>query len=430
MSHSHHSIDNSASNAVPRSALLILIPAAAATLVALFMLWPIGLEEADELDEGEEVTGDVIAVMEEECPNGEEGMPTGMVPERCGTVVVELTSGPDEGQEVITDMPFGPGAPVDVESGDQVVVVHLPEGQVDNPYHIIDFERSQALWALAIAFVLAIIAFGRWKGARALVSLTLTFTILLFFVVPGILDGQPPLLVAIVGASAIMLASLYITHGWNRTTTVSVLGTLGALLLTGLMAGAAVNLAQINGIIDSETSLLSMHYGIDMSGLLLAGILIGALGVIDDVTISQATTVDEVAKASPNYSRRQLFSAGMRVGRAHITSVVNTLVLAYAGAALPLLVLIAASAQPVGQVLTSQLIATEIARSVIGTLGLIAAVPMTTAMAAWFARQEPAPAKEPDPITPPKKPKQTEKKRDIHDVAWDDDEPGPPGAKE
>ncbi|QSB07050.1 YibE/F family protein [Natronoglycomyces albus] len=392
------------------------------------MLWPYGLEDAEGFDEGNEESGKVIAVLEEPCPEYEDGMPTGMVPERCGTVLVEVTSGPDAGTEIITDIPFGPGSPVDVESGDRVVLMHLPEGQIENPYHIIDYERGQALWALLIAFVVAIIAFGRWKGARALVSLALTFALVLLFIVPGILDGKPPLLVAIVGASAIMLASLYITHGWNRSTTMAVLGTLGSLLITGVLAGAAVNLAQINGIIDSETSLLSMHYGIDMSGLLLAGILIGALGVIDDVTISQSATVDELTKANPRYSRLQLYTAGMRVGRAHITSVVNTLVLAYAGAALPLLVLIAAAAQPLDQVVTSQLIATEIARAVIGTLGLIAAVPLTTGLAAWFAKQDPPkPKSDADVLKPPtKRPAATRKKRDIHDVAWGDEEPPHP----
>ncbi|GAB4007694.1 hypothetical protein GCM10029992_62130 [Glycomyces albus] len=337
--------------------------------------------------------------------------------------MVSLDSGPDSGEEIIVDIPSGPGA-ADPEAGQDVVLIYTPDSVSGQNYHIIDHERSNALWALVVAFALAVIAFGRWKGVRSLLSLAVTFAVLLLFIVPAILDGSSPLLVAIVGAAAIMLVSLYLSHGWNLTTTVAVLGTLAALVLTGLLAGAAVDLAFLSGVLDEETSSLAYQFPIDMSGLLLAGILIGALGVIDDVTVSQAATVDEVARANPKWGRSHLFKSGMRVGRDHLTSVINTLVLAYAGASLPLLVLIVAAGRPLGQVLTSQTIATEIARSIVGTIGLIAAVPITTWLAAALARREEKPAKE-------KQPKERKRPRpkppEAEGGTWDDtDSPFPP----
>ncbi|HEU5127854.1 MAG TPA: YibE/F family protein [Glycomyces sp.] len=381
-------------DAVPRAALWILVPAALATLVGLALLWPSGVEDAEDQGYGTEVGGHVLSVHESACGPEQEQLSEQLQADRCGDVVVRLDSGPDAGAEILVDIPAGPGA-VEVEAGQDVVLIYTPDSVSEQQYHIIDHERSSALWALVIAFALAVVAFGRWKGLRSLVSLGLTFAVVLLFVVPAVLDGRSPMAVAIVGSAAIMLVSLYLAHGWNRTTTVAVLGTLASLVLTGVLAQGAVHLAHLNGVLDEETTSLAMQYPIDMSGLLLAGILIGALGVIDDVTVSQAATVDEVAKANPKWGRKRLFRSGMRVGRDHLTSVVNTLVLAYAGASLPLLVLIAAAARPLGQVLTSQTIATEIVRSVVGTLGLIAAVPITTWLAATLARREPPKEKAP-----------------------------------
>ncbi|MEU5869938.1 YibE/F family protein [Glycomyces sp. NPDC047369] len=400
--HSHgHVIPN---DAVPRAALWILVPAAIATVLGMVLLWPQGVEDAAIDEYGTEVDGRVVAVTETEC-SAEEAE----VVDVCGEVVVTITSGEFSGEEAVVDIPSGPGAPV-VEAGDDVILIYTPESVSGQQFHIIDHDRAGALWALVIAFALAVVAFGRWKGLRSLVSLGLTFAVVLLFMVPAVLDGSSPVLVAIVGAAAIMLVSLYLAHGWNRTTTVAVVGTLASLVLTVLLAEAAVRLAELNGVLDESTTNLALQYPIDMSGLLLAGILIGALGVIDDVTVSQAATVDEVAKANPKWGPTRLYKSGMRVGRDHLTSVVNTLVLAYAGASLPLLVLIAAANRPLEQVLTSQTIATEIVRSVAGTLGLIAAVPITTWLAAYLVRWRPKPKqpKEKEPKRPRPRPEAAE----------------------
>ncbi|MEU5154858.1 YibE/F family protein [Glycomyces sp. NPDC021274] len=415
-----HAVPN---DAVPRAALWILVPAAAVTLLGLILLWPSGVADAEGIDGyGTEVDGHVLTVNETECDAADAELNEQLQATVCGDVVVRLLTGEHADEETVVDIPSGPGAPV-VEAGDDVILLHTPDSVSGQQYHIIDHDRSSALWALVIAFALAVVAFGRWKGLRSLVSLGITFAVVLLFMVPAVLDGSSPILVAVVGSAAIMLVSLYLGHGWNRTTTVAVVGTLASLVVTVLLAEAAVNLTKLNGVLDENTTNLALQYPIDMSGLLLAGILIGALGVIDDVTVSQAATVDEVAKANPKWGPARLFKSGMRVGRDHLTSVVNTLVLAYAGASLPLLVLIAAANRPLEQVLTSQTIATEIVRSVAGTLGLIAAVPITTWLAAYLARRQPKPKEPKDPEEKPKpRPKPAPEA-----AAWDEDEsPYPP----
>lgn len=239
--------------------------------------------------------------------------------------------------------------------------------------------------ALAAAFALAVIAFGRWRGVAALGGLGVTFAVLVLFVVPAILAGEPPTLVAIVGSSAIMLTVLYLTHGISLSTTVAVIGTLAALTLTGVLSAASVAALNLTGVSDDISFLVGGSLGVDTQGLLLAGIVIGALGVLDDVTVTQGVAVTEIAEANPAYGFGALYRAGSRVGRSHIASVVNTIVLAYAGSSLPLLVLVIADNGSLGSVVTNQVIAQEIVRTVVGTIGLVAAVPITTALAAVVA---------------------------------------------
>ncbi len=241
---------------------------------------------------------------------------------------------------------------------------------------------------LGLVFTLALIAFGRWRGLTSLAGLAVTFVVLLVFVVPAILGGEPPLLVALVGSSAIMLTVLYLTHGFSLTTTVAVIGTVLSFILTGLLAAVAVRALHLTGITDDDTMAVQLTHNVDMSGLLLAGIVIGSLGILDDVTVTQAVTVDELARANPGFRPRDLYRAATRVGRSHIASVVNTIVLAYAGASLPLFILVVANNPTLSSVLTSPFVAQEIARSIVATLGLVAAVPITTALAALAVRHQ------------------------------------------
>jgi uncharacterized membrane protein len=360
------------------------------------LLWPRDTPEVAGGQGPAPVAGTVMAVRATACPPVPEGDPQPTV--ACGTVTVRVDAGPDKGKEVSTDIPAGPGAP-DVKVGDAVNLVELNDDLTGEPaYSIMDFQRSGPLWILGVVFALAVVAFGRWRGLSALAGLGVTFAILLVFVVPAILDGRPPVLVAVVGSAAIMLIVLYLTHGLNVTTTIAVAGTLISLTITALLSAAATSFTRLSGVADETSSYLNITQGeVNMRGLLLAGIVIGALGVLDDITVTQAATVGELSIANPAYGFRQLYAAATRIGRAHIASVINTVVLAYAGASLPLMLLFATGGTPIGQLLTGELIAQELVRSAVGTIGLIVAVPITTALAAWLASQRLHRAGEPEP---------------------------------
>ncbi len=368
---------------VRRTVLAVVVPLALVTLAAMVWWWPSeGIADPGQ-GAAPQVEGVVSAIMAESCPEGDSGGGAGDV-NGCGTTRVLLTSGKDAGEEITTPLPSGPGAP-EIDVDDRVVLIRTdtPDGEL---YSVVDHQRSTGLWVLAGAFVLALVAFGRWRGVTALLGLAVTFAILVLFVVPAILAGEPPLLVAIVGSAAIILTVLYLTHGFGLSTSVAILGTLASLALTGVLAAVSVSALNLTGITDDISTSLGTTYTVNMQGLLLAGIVIGSLGVLDDVTITQAATVTEVARANPSYGFGQLYRAGTRVGRSHIASVVNTIVLAYAGSSLPLVILIVAYQDSLGSVLTTQTVAQEIVRSVVGTLGLVAAVPITTALAAVTAR--------------------------------------------
>ncbi|GGO71182.1 YibE/F family protein [Nonomuraea cavernae] len=376
--------------------LAVLVPVAALTLAMLVWLWPSGQPAREPAAGVERLTGTITAVLLKPCPEQSAGAPRSD-PATCGNATVRMREGPDLGRELTLRLPTGPGAQR-FAAGDDVVLISVQDGESgESGYQISDHDRSTPLWLFGLAFALAVIAFGRWRGVTALAGLAITFVLLLTFVIPGILGGEPPMLVAIVGAAAIMLTVLYLTHGFTLTTSMAVLGTLASLTLTGLLSYAAIGFARLSGITDDSSFTLDLSLSIDTQGLLLASIIIGALGVLDDVTVTQAVTVGELAAANPSYRFRRLYRAGSRVGRAHIASVINTIILAYAGASLPLLLLFSVGEQPLGEVLTTPVIAQEIVRSVVGTLGLISAVPITTALAALVATRR-------DPEKAPRRP--------------------------
>nr|WP_106397592.1 YibE/F family protein [Actinocorallia populi] len=387
----HHGRDEPAPRGVLLGTLAVLVPLAVATLAGLVWLWPSGSGAGGE--EGvrvERIAGTIISVELRPCPKG--GAPgeapldmgaeaAATDPRRCGTATVQLPAG----QVAQVELPSGPGSQI-FGAGDDVLLLAVPGGSPNGDrYQLSDHDRSNPLWIMVAAFALAIVAFGRLRGLTALLGLVITFALLTLFLLPAILEGHPPLLAAIVCAAAIILAVLYLTHGFTTTTSLAVIGTLASLSLTGLLAVLALDLAHLYGITDESSLYLDVSYQINTQGLLLASIIIGSLGVLDDVTVTQAATVRELARANPHYGFAALYRAAARVGRAHIASVVNTIVLAYAGASLPLLLLFQLGDQGTQQALTNPVVAQEIVRSVVGTLGLIAAVPLTTALAAFAA---------------------------------------------
>jgi uncharacterized membrane protein len=268
-----------------------------------------------------------------------------------------------------------------------VVLSYAPESEPGFEYQYSDRERRPVLLALTIVFVVAVLALGARRGAGALAGLAGSFVILGLFVLPALIDGRPPLPVAVVGASAIAYLALYAAHGFGRTTTLALLGTLAALALTALLSTLVVAAARYSGFASEESFFLTvMAAKVDFRGLVLAGLVLGALGALDDVTVKQASAVDELRAANRALSSRELFTAGMRIGRDHVASTVNTLFLAYAGAALPLLMLFVLASQSLGDVANGEVVAVEITRALVGSIGLVAAVPVTTVLAAWLGR--------------------------------------------
>ncbi|WP_212723196.1 YibE/F family protein [Nocardioides jishulii] len=372
-----------------RWALMVLVPFALLTVVAMVLLWPGEVQREDQTPGAGQLGGEVVSIDKETCAEEVADEVNG-----CGTATVKVTDvaeatetegePPAEvGEEVEVSLPNGPGAPR-LDVGDDVLMLHMatPDGQT---FDVVDHRRGSQMWVLAAAFVLAVVAFGRWRGVTSLAGLALTFFVLLHFVVPGILGGESPVVMALVGSAFIVLSVMYLTHGFSLVTTVAMLGTIASLALTGVLAWLAVWGLHLSGVTDDISTTVGMDLGVDMRGLLLAGIVIGSLGVLDDVTVTQSATVAELARANPDYGVGHLYRAAARVGRAHIASVINTIILAYAGSTLPLLVLIVASNPSLGDVVSDQVLAQEIVRSAVATIGLVAAVPLTTALAAVVA---------------------------------------------
>jgi uncharacterized membrane protein len=274
--------------------------------------------------------------------------------------------------------------------GDAVFVSYTPvtePGQQER-FIITDRVRTTPLFVLAIMFAVAIIALGRWKGVRAIIGLAFTFAVIIWFMIPRILDGANPVTISVFAAIFIFMFTLYIVHGIGRMTTAAVMGTSISLMITGLLAFIFVRVSSLTGLASDEAAFIQVMVGgegINMQGLLLGGIIIGALGVLDDVTVSQSSTVFELRKANPRMTMAQLFASGITVGRDHIAATVNTLVLAYAGVALPLLILFTQLNEPTLHIINREILAEEIVRTLVGSLGLIAAVPLTTGIAAYMA---------------------------------------------
>lgn len=386
----------------------VLIPFATAVFAGLVVLWPGGAPDHERTGVGfdrQTVSGKVTDVQQVDCkdvnaaqvpPTGDTSTPSGREAQQaqqgaCERATIEVTSGKDKGRE-FTEI-VQPDAPRQLNEGQGVVVAYAPDAPRDLQYSVTDVDRGVPMALLAGIFALAVIVVGRMKGLMALIALAVSFAILTLFILPAILQGSNPLVVAVVGASAIMLIALYACHGLTARTSVAVVGTLVSLLLIGLLGSLFIGWAYLSGNTDDNTGLIhGLYPDIDMSGLLLAGVIIGSLGVLDDVTVTQTSAVWELHQADPSMGPRALYRAGIRIGRDHIASVVNTLVLAYAGAALPLLLLFSIAQSSVGTVANSELVAEEIVRTLVGSIGLVASVPVTTALAALVVSADrPAP---------------------------------------
>jgi uncharacterized membrane protein len=309
---------------------------------------------------------------------------------QCSGVLVAIDSGPNTGATTLLEFSPGPGQP-HLAAGDKIRIVRQVDRQGATSYGFYDYERSWPLIGLAVLFALVIVAVARLRGLLALVGIVVAFLVLVVFLLPALRDGAPAVPVALVASAAILYVVMYLAHGVNMRTSAALLGTLTSLLLAALLSWAAIELAHLTGLSEEQNNVVAAYMGsVSITGLLLAGFIIGSLGVLNDVTVTQASTVFELAAVGSERSRRTIFLSAMRVGRDHIASTVYTLVLAYAGSSLPLLLLFSVANRSLGDVLTSESVAIEIARSAVGGIGLALSVPLTTAIAAVLA--EPAAA--------------------------------------
>ena len=364
--------------------LVLVVLAGAAAAVGLVLLWPTGegrdaaRERADEIGlTYQRLAATVTEVTDRVCSYS-----AADDPQACRTITARVDEGSNAGTRVALpefNLEYD-RVSIRISPGDKVVVGYEDSNDY---YFFVDRDRRTPLVWLAGLFALVVVALGRLRGALALVGMAATVVVLVAFVAPSVLDGNDPVLVAVVAAAVIAFVSLYVTHGLNAHTTVALAGTLASLGLTLGLSWIFFGLAEFTGLATEEGLTLPLIAGdVDLASLLLGGAIIGALGALDDVTVTQVATVAELRYRSPDLSRRELISSGIRVGREHIAATVNTLLLAYAGAGLPLVLLFAVSDQSLAMVANSELIAVEIVRTLCGSLGLVAAVPVTTVLAA------------------------------------------------
>jgi len=302
---------------------------------------------------------------------------------QCVHVRVAIDSGPNQGAGTLLEFSGGPGQP-HLAAGDKIRISRQVDQGGVTTYAFFDYQRGWPLVVLAGVFAVVIVAVARWRGLRALLGIVVAFVVLAGFLLPALQDGAAAIPVSLVASAAILYAVIYLAHGVSLRTSAALLGTLTALLVAAVLSGAAIEMVHLTGLSEDQNNEVAAYLGnVSITGLLLSGCIIGSLGVLNDVTVTQASTVFELAEHSP--SRRAIFLGAMRVGRDHIASTVYTLVLAYAGSALPLLLLFSVANRSLGDVLTSESVAIEIARSAVGGIALALSVPLTTAIAAVLA---------------------------------------------
>ena len=400
MGHSHSHFDETLltrpelrrRKAVRRRAVVllswILAPLAVLTIVAMVLMWP-GTESAPSqvgnpyaAAPGASIdTGKVQRTSSEDC-SANAGGTAGT---SCFIAFTAVKGQPDVPVVVSPDIEQSRG----VKVGDTIRYLNLSglaavtgaEHQ-GTQYVFMDFVRTLPMGLLAALYALVVVAVARWRGLRAMVGLGGAFGVLAWFILPALAQGQPPLLVALVGSSAIMFGVLYFAHGFSVRTSTALLGTLFGLGVTAGLAAWAVGAAALTGTSGHNAyQLMSLTNGMSLSGMILCGLVISGLGVLNDVTITQSSAVWELHEMAPHTTARELFGSAMRIGRDHIASTVYTIAFAYAGSALPVLLMVSLFDQHLLTALTGVELAEEIVRILVGSIGLVLAIPVTTAVA-------------------------------------------------
>lgn len=290
---------------------------------------------------------------------------------------------PTEGE--FADQPFTLEQSIDspIRDGDSILVDVVAIGDGTMQVFFYDFQRSTPLLILTLLFVVSIVVLGRWRGLGALAGLAVSLLVIVLFVLPAVLDGANAVAVALVAAGAIAFVALFLAHGFTLATAAALLSSIASLAITAVLAWVFVRFSKLTGLADESIGFLgALGTEINPQGLLLAGVVIGSLGVLDDVTVTQVSAVWELKLARPDADFADLYRRAVRIGRDHISSTVNTLFLAYAGAALPLLLLFQEAGQSITSVATREIVAVEIVRALVGSIGLVSSVPISTALAA------------------------------------------------
>lgn len=386
----------------------VLLPLVLAAAVGMALTWPHGEVSTARTVEAVDVdypSATVTGTSQERCQGTvEDREPDGTIPETvtCLRVQATVTSGPQRGEEIQVWATAGTTAD-DVPDGTRILVEHYPATDGDAEiwaWH--DFDRTLPLVTLALMFVLAIVLVARTRGLLAIIGLVISFAVIATYVLPALLRGENAVVVALSASTVIMAVVLYLAHGLSLRTSAALLGTLAGLAVTAGLGVLAAEWARLSGVSSEDSYRLSQLLGesgaTSLRGLFLSGLVLAGLGVLNDVTITQASAVWELRTASPTATRGELFRGGMRIGRDHIASTVYTIAFAYTGAALPVLMLLEIYQLPLGPTLTSGEFAEEIVRTMVSSIGLVLAIPLTTAIAAVIvSRTGAAPARHAQP---------------------------------
>ncbi|UUL77935.1 YibE/F family protein [Pseudarthrobacter sp. Fe7] len=406
--HSHASLDHSeptpqamaARSKANRILAAVLIPLALLTLAGMAALWPSGSKEGVSLANPYSTapgvtfdTGTIQNVVTENCQQGTSQQGTSpqgsQQPPGQGSGCTFAFTEPDKGGSPVKvvinpDVASSHG----VKPGDQIRYLNLSKvqgaaGSQGSPAYIfVDFVRTVPIVLLAVLYAVVVIAVARWRGLRALIGLVGAYFVLANFLLPGLVEGKPPLLLALVGSTVIMIGVLYFAHGFSARTSTALLGTIFGLAITALLAAWATDAANLAGVGSHDAAtLVNTSHNISISGVILCGLIISGLGVLNDVTITQSAAVWELYELAPASSARKLFTSAMRIGRDHIASTVYTIAFAYAGAALPILIIVMLYDRPLMDTLTSAELSEEVIRTLVGSIGLVLAIPVTTLIA-------------------------------------------------
>jgi uncharacterized membrane protein len=305
---------------------------------------------------------------------------------------IQITKGSQKGKTISLESgDIFQGSKTSYKVGDRVIVTYSKDlSNNQESYLISDYIRRAPLLILFLIFLATTIIIGKWKGLSSLLGMGVSFIVILKFILPSIYSGSDPVTIAILGSLVIIPVTFFLSHGINRKTLVAIAGTLISLIITGILAVVFVEASKLTGFASEEAGFLNVFKEgvINIKGLLLAGMIIGVLGVLDDITVSQSAIVQELKIANPNLKSKELYKKAMSVGKDHIASMVNTLVLVYTGAALPLLLLFVDNPKPFSELINYEIIADEVVRTLVGSIGLVLAVPITTIIASLIMDQK------------------------------------------